>query len=48
MLLLFETSEYDVKIIIYKWKIAVTTDFGLTPFNLESMKVKSNLITNYR
>jgi hypothetical protein len=48
MLLLFETSEYDVNFFIYKWKIAVTTDFDLTAFNLETMKVKSNLIKTYR
>jgi hypothetical protein len=36
MLLLFETSEYDVNFWIYKWKIAVTINFDLTLFNLEN------------
>jgi hypothetical protein len=48
MLLLFETSEYDVNRLIYKCKIAVTIDLDLTPFNLETMKAKSNLIKKYR
>jgi hypothetical protein len=48
MLLLFETSEYDENILIYKCKIAVTIDFDLTLFTLETMKAKSNLIKKYR
>jgi hypothetical protein len=48
MFLLFETSEYDVNLLIYKCKIAVTIDFDFTPFNLETMKAKSNLTKKYR
>ena len=48
MLLFFESSEYDVNLLIYKCKIAVTVDFDLTPFNLKITKTKSNLIEKYR
>ena len=46
MLLLFETSEYDVNFFIYIYMQDSCHNWFW--FDLETMKVKSNLIKKYR